>query len=105
MTNYEDFLISLYHAKLKWMAIKSGDVDIPWDTVIQRDIDALAGFSIFEIEAHVIAVKSYFNEQMDYPAIVDVVRIGCIQQGEQRNANAFTMCIYNRVELLINAKR
>lgn len=52
MTEYENFLLSVYHAKLKWMAIKSGDVAIPWDKSIQRDIDALAGFGSFEIEAH-----------------------------------------------------
>ena len=100
MTDYEDFFLSLYHAKLKWMAIKSGDVTVPWNSSIQRDIDALAGFSAFEIEAHVIVTKNYFKQQIDYLEIIEVVRICCIQQGKQRNANAFTMCLYNRVKLL-----
>jgi hypothetical protein len=104
MTNYENFLLSVYHAKLKWMAVKSNDVPIPWDATIQRDIDALASFSAFEIEAHVIAVKSYYKEEIDYPAIIEVVRLCCIQQGEQRNVNAFTMCVYNRVELSVKSK-
>ena len=101
MTEYEDFLVSLYHAKLKWMAIKSGDVSIPWDATNQRDIDALAGFSAFEIEAHIIATKSYFKEQIDYTEVIENIRACCIQQGEQRNVNAFTMCVYNRIKLLL----
>ena len=52
MTEYEDFLISLYYAKLEWMVMKSGNVPIPWNSVIQRDIDALADFSFFEVETH-----------------------------------------------------
>ncbi len=100
MTDYEDFLMSLYYAKLQWMAIKSGDVPIPWDATIQRDIDALGGFTAFEIEAHVIASKNYFTKQIDYPKILEIIRTCCIQQGEQKNKNAFTMCVYNRVKLL-----
>ena len=99
MTEYEDFLVSLYHAKLKWMAIKSGDVPVPWNSVIQKDIDSLVGFNFFEIEAHVLAVKNYFKEQVDYTGAIESVRTCCIQQGEQRNANAFTMCVYNRLKL------
>ncbi len=98
MTEYENYLLSLYYAKLKLMAVKSGDVAIPWDDSVQRSIDALAGFAGFEIEAHVIATKEYFR-QLTYQEIVEIIRMCCIQQEEQRNANAFTMCVYNRAEL------
>ncbi len=104
MTEYEDFLMSLYYAKLEWMAMQSGNIPIPWNSIIQRDIDALSGFSFYEIEAHIIATKSHFNKQIDYPKILEIIRTCCIQQGEQRNANAFTMCVYNRIELFIRAK-
>ena len=75
MTEYEDFLVCLYHSKLEWGAIKSEYIPVPWDATIQRDIDALVGFSFFEIEAHVLASKNYFKEQIDFKGIVEVVRM------------------------------
>lgn len=100
MTEYENFLLSMYYAKLKLMAVKSGDLAIPWDDSAQRSIDALAGFAGFEIEAHFIATKEYFK-QLTYTEIIELLRMCCIQQGEERNVNTFTMCVYNRADLLI----
>ncbi len=101
MTDYKDFLVCLYHSKLEWGAIKSEYVPVPWDATIQRDIDALGGFGFFEIEAHVLASKNYFKEKIDFKGIIEVVRKCAIQQGEQRNRNAFTMCVFNKIQLQI----
>ena len=80
--------------------MKSGNIPIPWNSVIQRDIDALSDFSFFENEAHVLAVKNHFKEKVDYTGAIEVVRMCCTQQGEQRNRHTFTMCVYNRMKLL-----
>ena len=41
MNAFEDFLIDLYHAKLKWMSIQSGYTPVLWENFIQNKINAL----------------------------------------------------------------
>lgn len=97
MTEYETFLITLGHAKLQWKAIQSDYTHIPWDNSIQKKIDALSGFNELEIESHAIAAKNYFNERINYSEIFEVIRIGCVDKG---NEKSFTVCLFNRLKLL-----
>lgn len=97
MTEYEDFLVALYHAKLQREAIQSGYIPTPWDDLIQMKIDALSGFNEYEIEAHALASKNYFRERVNYSEIIEVIRICCKDQG---NRSSFTMCLFNRLAIL-----
>lgn len=97
MAEYEDFLVSLFHAKLQWNAIQSDHLPLSWDNSIQKKIDALSGFSEFEIESHAIGAKNYFNERISYSEIFEVIRIGCVDKG---NKKSFTVCLFNRLKLL-----
>lgn len=99
MTKYEDFLLALYHAKLEFIGIKDGSQKTPWDSEIQRKIDALYGLcdASCEIEVNVIAAKSYFRDKLDYPKILDVVRECCKNKAGK---NDFTFCFFNRLNLL-----
>lgn len=97
MAEYEDFLVSLYQAKLQWKAILSEHCPVSWDSSIQKKIDALSSFSEFEIESHAIAAKNYFKEEINYSEILEVIRIGCVDKG---NEKSFTVCLFNRLKLL-----
>lgn len=83
LTEYENFLILLYHAKIKVIGIQSGNDTILWDATIQRNIEALARFKEYEIEAHIIAIRNYFQEQIEYSEILNIIRISYTQQAEQ----------------------
>ena len=99
MNEFEEFHIALYHAKLEFIGIKSGDQKQSWNVEIQRNIDALYGLcdASYEIEAHVMAAKFYFRDKLDYPKILEVVRECCKNQAGK---NDFTFIFFNRLNLL-----
>ena len=102
MNELESFHFDLYHAKLEWIAIQSGYNSVPWDDTIQNQINAVSNLSDVNhsIEAHIIAIKTYFGEELDVSEILKTISI-CLKE-QSSNENAFTMCVYNRFKLLVN---
>lgn len=99
MNEFESFHLDLYHAKLKWMSIQSGYTPMLWNDSIQNQINAISNLSEVNqsIEAHIIAVKSYFGEELDTSEILKTISI-CIK--EQNNKDVFTMSVFNRFKIL-----
>lgn len=99
----EEFHLALYYAKMEFLAIKDGDHPAPWDSLIQRDIDALYGLcdSTYHIEAHIIAAKTYFRDRTDYPKILSAIKDCC---KEQVDKYSFTFAFFNRLNMLNNHK-
>ena len=79
MTDFEEFHLDLYHAKLKLVNGDSGLSFGLWDELIQRNIDALSGLchSVNQVEAHILAAKNYFREKISYPEIIEIVKVCC----------------------------
>ena len=104
MNDFESFHYDLYHAKLKWMAIQSGYISVLWDDKIQNKINAISnlGNDNHSVEAHIIAVKSYFGEDINLESIIKIISI-CLK--EQSNKSAFTMCVFNRFNLKSSSRK
>lgn len=104
MNALEEFLIDIYHAKLKWMSIKSSYIPSPWNESTQNQINALSNLVTgnFEIEAHIIASQTYFREQIKTEEILKNVSICLKEQQGKENKDAFAMCLFNRLNILSN---
>lgn len=93
MNAFEDFLIDLYHAKLKWMSIQSSYTPALWEDFIQNQINALTNLvsENFEIEAHIIASQTYFREQFQVDDILKHISV-CLksQQGTGNKKKYYT---------------
>ena len=99
MNELESFYFDLCHAKLKWMSIQSGYTSALWDDTTQNKINAISNLSNdnHSIEAHLIAVKSYFGEELDITEILKTISICLIEQTEK---HTFTMCVFNRFNII-----
>lgn len=104
MVGFEDFLMHLYHSKLKWMSIQSGYTPALWEDFRQNQINALSNLATgnFEIEAHIIASQSFFGNKIELPNILSNISICLKEQANDGNKNAFTMCVYNRLALQLH---
>ncbi len=104
MSDYEDFLFDLYHAKLKWKAIESGYIQPLWNDTIQNHINALSNLSedVLEIEAHIIASKTYFKDQIPMEDILKHVSFCLKGQKSLGNKSQFEMCLFNRLSRKTN---
>ncbi|OFY82837.1 MAG: hypothetical protein A3F72_01765 [Bacteroidetes bacterium RIFCSPLOWO2_12_FULL_35_15] len=98
MTEFENFHFILAHSKIEFIGIRNGSQKAPWDSEIQRNIDALYGLcdTSCEIEAHIMAAKSFFRDKLDYPKILDVVRECCKNKAGKSD---FTFVFFNRLSL------
>jgi hypothetical protein len=95
MNQYEDFLFSLYYAKLEVPEIKSGNIPTPWNGAIKRSISTLSSkHEDLEIEAHVIALKNYFKERIDYPQIISAIKQSLKQRDNQNNKHFFARSVF-----------
>lgn len=99
MNELEDFHMDLYHAKFEFISIKAGYKDPPWDIITQRNIDAFSGLCQpgNEIEAPILAAKTYFRDKISYPEIIEIVKACC---KSQLNKNDFTFTFFNRLNIL-----
>lgn len=100
MTEFEEFLTCFYHAQLKWKAIQTNQSPGEWNSDIQNGITALSNLSPFnyELEAHIIASKEYFTE-ITLTSILENVGTCLKTQAKGSNMNAFTMCLFNRLNI------
>ena len=104
MNELESFHFDLYHAKLKWMSIQSGYTSVLWDDTVQNQINAISNLSNsnHSIEAHIIAIKSYFGEELDIADIIKTISI-CLK--EESSKNTFTLSVFNRFNLKSNSRK
>lgn len=104
MNEFEDFLMDLFHAKLKYMGIQSGYTSELWNDSIQNQINAISNLSNdnYSIEAHIIAVKSYFGEDINLESIIKTISI-CLK--EEGSKNTFTLSVFNRFNLKSNSRK
>jgi len=104
MSDYEDFLFDLYHAKLKWKAIEFGYIQPLWNDTIQNHINALSNLSedTFEIEAHIIASQTYFRDRIQLEDILKNVSFCLNGQKSSGIKNQFVMCLFNRLSIKTN---
>lgn len=102
MTPYEDFLMELYYAKLKWGSIQLGYIPVVWNDTIQNQINAFSNFvsEDLKVEAHIIAAQSYFVNKFSLEIILKIISVCLKEQCNNSNEHAFTMCVYNRLQLL-----
>jgi len=100
MSDYEDFLFDLYHAKLKWKAIESGYIQPLWNDTIQNHINALSNLAPgnYDLEAHVIACQIFFGERASIETILQ--QISTCLKGQQ-SKDSFTLCLFNRLNILL----
>lgn len=102
MNELESFHFDLYHAKLKWVSIQSSYTEALWNDAIQNHINAISNLSNdnHSIEAHIIAVKSYFGEDINLESIIKTISLCLKERSNNKNKSAFTMCAANPENLL-----
>ena len=93
--------MEIYYAKLKWGSIQLGYIPVVWNDTIQNQINAFSNFvsEDLKIEAHVIAAQSHFVNKFNLEIILKNISICLKEQSNNSNEQAFTMCLYNRLQL------
>ncbi len=103
MNEFENYQFDLFHAKLKWKSFESGYIRELWNDTIQNQIKALSNLAPgnFELEAHIIACQSYFGEKIKFEDILKQIAICLKELQNSGNKNSFTMCLFNRINLIV----
>jgi hypothetical protein len=96
MSDYEDYLISRIHATIIWKDMVENHTIVPWDNLIQDEINTFSPY--YEIEVHLMTIKNHFKGLIGYSETLGEIKI-CLK--EQSNINQFSRCLFNRVKQLI----
>jgi hypothetical protein len=82
------------------MSFQSGYIQPLWSDAIQNQINALSNLAPgnYDLEAHVIACQTYFRERASIEIILQQIST-CLK--EQKSKDSFTLCLFNRLNIIL----
>lgn len=101
---FYEFQIDLYHAKLEFMAIKSGYKEKPWSNSEDQKLNAVHALCDrdYNPEAHLLAAKTHFQSKFSFSEILDALYETAKHSKDYPNTSVFTTLLYNRLKLRLS---